>query len=74
MAQQTKKLITVEDHYVEGGLGEAVAREAAGLAEVLAIGIIQLPHSGLSKELLQAHGLDHTSIEKYVKSLLDSPL
>ena len=63
-------LITVEDHYRAGGIGEAVtfALKNAGLHfENLAV--TQLPRSGMPDELMAFEGIDAKSIVKAVKTL-----
>ena len=46
-------VITVEDHYAEGGLGDAVAGELSveGI-KVHKLAVIGMPHSGKAEELL----------------------
>jgi transketolase len=55
------RVITVEDHYPEGGLGEAVvtALADAGVAvnRAVRLGVNGLPHSGKPDELLDAFGI-----------------
>ncbi len=55
------RLVTVEDHYAEGGLGEAVvtALAAAGvaLASYTRLAVHGVPHSGKPDELVDAFGL-----------------
>lgn len=71
-AQKTGNLIvTVEDHYPEGGLGDAVAGELSkdGIkVHKLAIG--QLPRSGKPEELLAEYQIDAKSIADKVRSLV----
>jgi transketolase len=70
-AQKTNNtVITVEDHYAEGGLGDAVAGElsAAGL-KVHKLAVMVLPRSGKADELLAHFGIDAAAIVKKVKSL-----
>ncbi len=70
-ARKTGKVITVEDHYLQGGLGEAVCyalRNEAIRIEVLAVD--KMSRSGAPEELLAYHGIDHTAIVKKVKELL----
>lgn len=65
------KVITVEDHYLQGGLGEAVVyalRNTAIIVECLAV--TQLPRSGKPEELLAWAGIDATAIIKKVKEIL----
>ncbi|MGH7952219.1 MAG: transketolase [Limisphaerales bacterium] len=70
-AQKTNNIvITVEDHYAEGGLGDAVAGElsAEGI-KVHKLAVTSLPHSGKAAELLAKFGIDAAAIVKKVKSL-----
>jgi len=63
-------VITVEDHYSEGGLGDAVAGElsAEGI-KVHKLAVMSLPRSGKAAELLAHFGIDAAAIAKKVKSL-----
>jgi transketolase len=70
-AQKTNNtVITVEDHYAEGGLGDAVAGElsSAGI-KVHKLAVMALPRSGKAEELLAHFGIDAAAIVKKVKSL-----
>ncbi len=66
-AKETKRLITVEDHSVNGGLGDAVCQAVAGLAPVTLLGIRKVPQSGQPKELMAAYGIDAAAIVAAVK-------
>ena len=70
-AQKTNNLIvTVEDHYAEGGLGDAVAGElSASGAKVHKLAVRELPHSGKPEELMAKYGIDANAIVQKVKSL-----
>ena len=63
-------VITVEDHYPEGGLGDAVAGELSceGI-KVHKLAVNGLPRSGKAEELMAAFGIDAAAIVKQVKSL-----
>src|SRR5271170_5964175 len=63
-------VITVEDHYAEGGLGDAVAGElsAEGI-KVHKLAVVGIPRSGKPEELLAHFGIDAAAIVKKVKSL-----
>jgi transketolase len=63
-------VITVEDHYSEGGLGDAVAGELSveGI-KVHKLAVVGIPHSGKAEELLAQFGIDAAGIVKKVKSL-----
>jgi transketolase len=70
-AQKTKNtVITVEDHYAEGGLGDAVAGELSvdGI-KVHKLAVNGLPRSGKPEELMAHFGIDAAAIVKKVKSL-----
>ena len=71
-AEKTNNLVlTVEDHYPEGGLGDAVAGELSSEGiRVHKLAIRELPHSGKPEELLAKYGIDAAGIVKKVKSLL----
>ncbi|HUA68024.1 MAG TPA: transketolase [Candidatus Saccharimonadales bacterium] len=63
-------VITVEDHYTEGGLGDAVAGElSADGIKVHKLAVNGLPRSGKPDELLAHFGIDAAAIVKKVKSL-----
>lgn len=68
-AAETKAIITVEDHYRAGGLGEAVAAALAGLAPVEILAVDKEPHSGQPEELLRYEGIDKNAIVAAVKQL-----
>ena len=70
-AQKTgNTVITVEDHYAEGGLGDAVAGElSAEGVKVHKMAVRSLPRSGHPAELLAHFGIDAAAIVKKVKSL-----
>jgi transketolase len=70
-AQKTNlTVITVEDHYAEGGLGDAVAGElsSAGV-KVHKLAVNGIPRSGHAAELMAAFGIDAAAIVKKVKAL-----
>jgi transketolase len=65
--------VTVEDHWPEGGLGEAVLSALAGLDEpprVTKLGVRDLPHSGKPAELLAAAGIDAEHIAEAARRLV----
>ena len=70
-AQKTgNAVITVEDHYAEGGLGDAVAGElSARGVKVHKLAVNELPHSGKPQELLAKYGIDAQAIISKVKAL-----
>ena len=71
-AQKTNNLVlTVEDHFPEGGLGEAVAGELSvdGI-RVHKLAVFETPRSGKPEELMAKYGIDSAAIIKKVKSLV----
>jgi transketolase len=69
-AAETRAIITVEDHSVHGGIGEAVAGEVAGTVRVERLGVTTIPRSGKPAELMAAHGIDAAAIVAAVKRVL----
>jgi transketolase len=70
-AAETRALVTVEDHSVCGGIGEAVASAVAGLASVELLGIREIPRSGKPAELMRAHEIDAEAITAAVHRLIE---
>jgi transketolase len=66
-AAETKAVISVEDHFVEGGIGEAVS-SVIGIVHSLAVR--KMPHSGKPEELLAYEEIDKAAIIKKVKELI----
>jgi transketolase len=71
-ARETRnQLITVEDHYSEGGLGDAVAGELSQQGvQVKKLAVMRLPHSGKEKELLAEFAIDAAAIVEAVHAQL----
>ena len=71
-AKKTRNLVvTVEDHYLEGGLGDAVAGElSADGIQVHKLAVRELPRSGKSEELLARYHIDASAISNKVKALV----
>jgi transketolase len=68
------RLVTVEDHWPEGGLGDAVLAALAdsGLSlHAVKLAVRDLPGSGQPAELLHAAGIDADAISEAVRSLVD---
>jgi transketolase len=67
------RLITVEDHYAEGGLGEAVlaalATQGIALTAARRLAVSGVPHSGKPDELLDAFGISARHIAATVEKL-----
>ncbi len=74
-AAETKAIITVEDHFPEGGIGEAVAaaistQQTANSCFVCALCVRKEPHSGKPDELLSYEEIDKNAIMKAIKEQL----
>jgi transketolase len=66
-------IVTVEDHWPEGGLGEAVLSTFADAEErprVVKLAVRDLPHSGKPAELLNAAGIDAEHIVDAARRLV----
>ena len=69
-------IVTAEDHWAEGGLGEAVLAALAEVDEhppVTILAVRELPHSGKPAELLAAAGIDAEAIAAAARALVTSP-
>ena len=72
-AKETKRVVTVEEHSIIGGLGSAVAEALAEEAPtpVLRIGVRDtFGESGPAAELLEKYGLDGAGVYKQIKEFL----
>jgi transketolase len=69
-AAQTRGFVTVEDHAVWGGIGEAVAAVVAGQAPVRLLGVREMPRSGKPRELMEVHGITSGHVVRAVQELL----
>jgi transketolase len=75
-AAATGAVVTVEDHWPEGGLGEVVAATLAdaGVAVPLTrLAVSGMPTSGKPGELLAAAGIDAAAIAEAVRGLVATP-
>ena len=69
------RVVTVEDHYPEGGIGDAVLDALAGAGITLRLtklAVRELPGSGKSEELLAGAQIDADAITKAVRELAQS--
>ena len=65
-----RRLITVEDHYEAGGIGDAVAEAVAEAGfTVRRLAIREIARSGKPEELLERFGISASHIIKEVRSL-----
>ncbi len=69
--QASRDIITVEDHYAEGGLGEAVRTALDGTGAVVhSLAVRKRPKSGKPRELLDYEEISKKAIITKVKELL----
>ncbi len=71
-------IVTLDNHYLTGGLGDAVLAALAadapeGAARLHKIGVEEVPKSGENYEVLRAHRLDGDSIAERVRGLAGVP-
>jgi transketolase len=67
--RETGRLITVEDHYPSGGIGDAVARAVAPAGLVVTrLAVREIPRSGQPDELLDKFGISARHIVAAVRS------
>ncbi len=72
-ARDTRAMVTVEDHWPEGGLGEAVMSALADHPErppTLRLAVRDMPMSGTPAELMGAAGIDAEAIVGAVRTQL----
>lgn len=73
-ARKTGRVITVEDHSVNGGLGSAVAEVLAenNVGKLRRLGLRQFGESGSYQDLIKKVGIDAGAIIKAVKEIIDN--
>lgn len=71
-AASGQRVVVVEDHWPEGGLGDAVLEAFAEVegVRVRKVGVTALPHSGKPEELLDVYGLSARRIAETVKAFI----
>jgi len=69
-AHETGAVITVEDHFAEGGLGEAVMSALAGInVPVYPLAVRKMPRSGKPAELLEYEEISASAIVKRTREI-----
>jgi transketolase len=74
-AEETGRIVAAEDHWPEGGLGEAVLAALAAhdaRAQVAHLAVREMPRSGTPAELLAAYGIDAAAIAEAARQLVRS--
>ena len=72
-AEETGRILTVEDHWPEGGIGDAVLEVLADIeqpARLVRLAVRELPGSGKPAELLAAAGIDAAHIAEAARALV----
>jgi transketolase len=72
-ARQTGgRVVVVEDHYAEGGIGEAVSAGLSGVRDIVIqhLAVSGVPRSGKPDELLDLFGINAAAIATAVKQIL----
>jgi transketolase len=72
-AAETGAIVTVEDHWAEGGLGDAVLgalAEAGEICRVRKLAVDALPGSGSPEELIHEAGIDAEAIAAAARELV----
>jgi transketolase len=65
------KVITVEDHYLHGGLGDAVQSALADQrVEVYKLGVREIPRSGSASDLMERYGISAQHVIEKAKAVL----
>jgi transketolase len=71
------RILTVEDHWSEGGIGDAVLEalsDGEAPARVVRLAVRDLPGSGKPAELLAAAGIDAEHIVEAAQALVETPI
>ena len=74
---ERRTVITLDNHYVQGGQGELIAATLAAMGlqpgiRVTAIGVTELPECGTNDEVLAHHGLDVAGLVRQIGSAVRS--
>ena len=70
-AYATNAIITVEDHFAEGGVGEAVMNCLHNIAiPIYSLAVKKMPRSGKPEELLDYEEISKKAIIKKIKELI----
>ncbi|HEX7971005.1 MAG TPA: transketolase [Thiobacillus sp.] len=70
---ETRGLLVVEDHWADGGLGDAVARAHDWPVPLRFLAVGSEPRSGPPQALLERHGISRHAIVEQVLALVNHP-
>ena len=62
------RIIVVEDHYAEGGIGDAVLEAVGNQAKVVKLAVREIPRSGPPEALIEKYGISSNHIVDAVKN------
>jgi transketolase len=74
LLKQYSAVVTIDDHYVQGGQGEMLGSALAKLKSKLQIrhlGVEEIPHCGTNDEVLLSHSLDVTNIRNEIRDIVN---
>lgn len=70
-AAETQAIIVAEDHFAEGGMGEAVASALASSGgKIYSLAVLRIPKSGTPDEQLDYEEISHRAIALRIKELI----
>ncbi len=72
-ARDTEAILVVEDHWPDGGLGDAVAKVIGEATHLHFLAVTSEPHSGTAEQLLDRHGISRLAIAARVRELARKP-
>jgi transketolase len=61
------RIVVVEDHYSEGGLGDAVLNAVGNKANVVKLAVREIPRSGPPEALIEKYGISASHIANAVR-------
>jgi transketolase len=65
------EIVTVEDHYAEGGLGDAVHEAVSQVGIVVhRLAVREIPHSGPAASLLERYGIGRRTLVSRIRAIL----
>ncbi|BBA32797.1 transaldolase [Methylocaldum marinum] len=68
-ASETRGIVVVEDHWCDGGLGDAIAAATNSTVPVHRLAVSREPRSGTKEELLDRYGISRRAIEEKIVAL-----
>jgi transketolase len=66
------RIVVVEDHYEQGGLGDAVLEAVGNQAKVVKLAVHEIPRSGPPEALIEKYGISSKHIADTVRTLVRS--